>query len=645
VHKEQIENGEIGRRVAEDSPLAIYIFQGGKLKFFNDAFIELSGYSRGELSRIDYLALIHPDFRDVIVKQTELALSGATSGLPQEPEVLMLRKNGDLRWVQIRPRIIEYASKSAVLGMAADVTERKHAEELLRKSEMRYRLLVENLSDVIWIVNLDTPKRLEYVSPSVTQLLGYTVEEAMSKRMEEVFTLASLTVMHTLAEGLPATDRGQHNQHEPLTLDLDLIRKDGSKVSVEVKCSVMRGTRAQPASILAVARDITERKALEAERLDIERKAQTASRLAAIGEMAASIAHEINNPLTSVIGFSDLLMRREVPETVRKDLEIIGEGAKRVASIVKRLSVFARQSKPLRRRIDINEIVENAVRLRAYHLRTSGIEVETDLDPDLPETLADGGQLGEVFINIIANAETEMNLVHGKGKLQVKSRKRDENIQISFQDDGPGISAENMRKLFRPFFTTRPVGTGTGLGLSVCYGIIAEHDGRIWAESEFGKGATFFIELPITRRRESAGEPGLKRKSLVKTLSGKVLVVDDEPTVREYLSQVLTEWGHQVDVAEDGHEALDMIRGSNYDAVLVDIKMPSMSGIELYRRLKKIDGETLAAKVIFVTGDVLEQETNAFISQSKIPLVTKPINLVDLNSKIATVLNSSRRRS
>jgi two-component system, NtrC family, sensor kinase len=634
---------EIGKTISEDSSLAIYVSQEGRLRYFNRAFIELFGYGKDELSRMDYLDLIYPDFRDLVVKQTEMALAGATTNLPDEFEIRALSKNGEPKRVQIRSRIIEYFGKPAILGIAANVTERKPAEELLKESEGRYRLLAENLSDVVWIVNKDTPNRVEYISPSVIQLLGYTVEEAMSKKIEEVFVTSSFeTLMETLARLLPAEN---FEQNKPVTLELEMIRKDGKIVSVEVKYSVIKADGSHSSSILAVARDITDKKVLEAERSDIERKALAASRLEAIGEMAAGIAHEINNPLASVIGFSDLMLHRDLPETVRKDLEIINEGARRVELIVKRLSLFARQTRPLRKRIDINEIVENAISLKEYHLRTAGIEVETDLDPGLPVTLADGGQLGEVFLNIISNAETEMNLTHGRGKLQVRTGQREGNIQISFKDDGPGISAESMKKLFRPFFTTRPVGMGTGLGLSVCYGIISEHGGRIWAESEFGKGATFFIELPITRKREPKSELNLINTDLDKVSKGKVLVVDDEPTIRDYLSQVLKRWGHQVTVVEDGYEALARIKDSRYDVILTDIKMPSMNGIELYRRIKKIGDKKLETRVIFITGDVLEVKTVAFIYDNKVPLVTKPIELDDLNNKIKTILRSTKKHS
>ncbi|HEX76347.1 MAG TPA: hypothetical protein G4O12_07205, partial [Dehalococcoidia bacterium] len=279
----------------------------------------------------------------------------------------------------------------------------------------------------------------------------------------------------------------------------------------------------------ASQREIAERKRMEEERMELERKAHLSSHLASVGEMASGIAHEINNPLTGVIGFSQLLLQRDIPEDIREDVKTIHDGAQRVAGIVKRLLTFARQYKPERNYVNINDIVETTLALRAYELKTGNIEVTTQLAPDLPGTVADAGQLQQVFLNLIINAETEMKLAHGKGKLIIKTEKVDSTIKISFRDDGPGIAEENLERIFSPFFTTRKVGQGTGLGLSVCHGIIAEHEGRIYAESQLHKGATFIVELPIITKLEqlepsepSVGEPQ-------KVTKARMLIVDDEP--------------------------------------------------------------------------------------------------------------------
>ena len=390
-------------------------------------------------------------------------------------------------------------------------------------------------------------------------------------------------------------------------------------------------------STIEVFRDITERKRAEVEKKEMEQKVQLSDRLASIGEMASGIAHEINNPLTGVIGFSELLMEKDVPEDIRKDLEIIHDGSQRVAGIVRGLLTFARQHKSERTYSDINQLVDNTVALRAYALETSNIRVAVVLDPDLPWTMADAGQLQQVFLNIIINAETEMKKACGKGNLIIKTERIADTIRISFKDDGPGIAKENIGKVFDPFFTTKEVGEGTGLGLSLCHGIITEHSGQLYAESEPGKGATFIIELPAVAEEEREELTGPADEP-VKIAGARILVVDDEPTILEFLSHLLAAEGHQVETADNSSDALEMIRSRRYSLILSDIKLPDMSGIELYQHIKKI-APSLTKRVVFITGDVTGSDTRKFLTENKAPYVTKPFDIKQLKEELNRILN------
>jgi CheY-like chemotaxis protein len=329
-------------------------------------------------------------------------------------------------------------------------------------------------------------------------------------------------------------------------------------------------------------------------------------------------------------------MQEDVPEHIKNDLEIIRDGAKRVASIVKGLLTFARQSKPERTVVDINQVIEVCLRLRAYELETSNIKVVTNLAPDLPLTIADPGQLQQVFLNLLINAEMEVKLAHGKGKLIIKAEQVDNNIRISFKDDGPGIAKENLEKIFDPFFTTREIGKGTGLGLSICHGIVTEHGGRIWAESKLGKGATFIVELPIVTEEKPPRRTKVARK-LERATKGKILVVDDEPVVRRLLSQILTAEGHEVEATDDGKDALNRIKGNRYSLILLDMKLPGMSGSELYERIKEIS-ESLAQRVVFITGDVMGADTEAFLARTEVPYIHKPFDVKQLKAEIGRLL-------
>jgi len=251
-------------------------------------------------------------------------------------------------------------------------------------------------------------------------------------------------------------------------------------------------------SLWRVIRYAIERKRMEAEKGEIERKAQLTHRLASIGALASGVAHEINNPLTGVIGYSQLLLdRKDIPKDMRQDIEIINEGAQRVADIVKKLLAFACQTKPEQRYVNINELIRNTLDLQAYALAADNIKVSLHPDCDLPMTIADPAQLQQVFLDLIMNAQSAMKSTRKSGNLSIKTAYVDNVIRIFFKDNGPGIPKKNLETIFDPFFTTKEVGQGTGLGLSVCHGIVTEHKGKIWVESELGKGATFIVELPI----------------------------------------------------------------------------------------------------------------------------------------------------
>jgi len=341
-----------------------------------------------------------------------------------------------------------------------------------------------------------------------------------------------------------------------------------------------------------------------------------------------------------VVGFSEMLLEKDLPDDLREDVGIIHDGSQRVAGIVKRLLTFARQYKPVQSRTDINEIIESTLALRKYSLETGNIEVNTLLDAELPWTMADAGQLQQVFMNIIVNAESEMKQAHGSGKLTIKTERIGNTIRISFADDGPGIAKENIGKVFDPFFTTREVGEGTGLGLSLSYGIITEHKGTLYVKSRLGKGATFIIELPIVAEEEEKIEVVEAAKEDGKAIGGRILVVDDEPTILAFLKRVLGGEGYEVETVSSGREALGMIKNKRYGLILCDIKLPGLSGVELYEQIEKV-APSLQNRVIFITGDVTSTDTQAFLEKTEAPYVTKPFDIAKLKEEVKRVIVSA----
>ena len=247
----------------------------------------------------------------------------------------------------------------------------------------------------------------------------------------------------------------------------------------------------------ALRRRVAELEGLEDEQRRAEEQLIITDRLASIGELAAGIAHELNNPLTSVIGFSQLLLNKDIPEEIREDVGIIYSEARRAADVMKNLLIFARKHSPVKTLINVNSVIEKVLQLRAYEHKVENIQVVTRFAADLPLAMIDDFQMQQVFLNIIINAEHFMREAHQRGTLTITTRHIGNIIRVSFKDDGPGISEEDLGRLFDPFFTTKEVGEGTGLGLSICHGIVTEHRGRIHAEGKRGRGATFVVELPV----------------------------------------------------------------------------------------------------------------------------------------------------
>jgi signal transduction histidine kinase len=269
-----------------------------------------------------------------------------------------------------------------------------------------------------------------------------------------------------------------------------LLRKDGGEVPGLVSARPLFREE-EYMGTLATFTDLTGRKEMEQQLIQ-------AGKLAAIGQLVAGVAHELNNPLTSVVGYSELLMGADCSEGIKRDLEKINRQGVRAARIVENLLTFARRREPRKESININEVIERSLELQAHQLELNRISIVRELDEALPPIVADPFQMQQVFMNIISNAHQVLRDWGGERRLRVRSELAGDMIHLEFADSGPGIPAEVMRRLFEPFFTTREVGEGTGLGLSIAHGIVEAHGGSIWAESEVGKGTTFRVRLPIS---------------------------------------------------------------------------------------------------------------------------------------------------
>jgi signal transduction histidine kinase/CheY-like chemotaxis protein len=366
-------------------------------------------------------------------------------------------------------------------------------------------------------------------------------------------------------------------------------------------------------------------------------------KLSGIGEFVAGVAHELNNPLTSVMGFSELLAKADTNPQHQRFLEMISKSAQRCHKIVQSLLSFARRRAPERKLSSINELVESAVEFLQYQLRTSNIEVVTRLDAHLPKAMVDPHQIQQVFLNIINNARQAIEGHQPKGSIRIATETCGQVVRITFQDNGPGIDEKNLSKVFDPFFTTKEIGKGTGLGLSLSYGTVKEHGGAISVRSKPGEGATFVIELPLA----TAIEDGTREKersipALVPASEGigkRVLVIDDEEAILQMVRETLAGQGYEVDVVRDGESALSRLGQTSYDLTICDWKMPGLNGQQIYERVRA-SNPALSERMIFFTGDVINEKAERFLRESRRVCLSKPFSLVEFRAAIGKALAS-----
>ena len=364
-------------------------------------------------------------------------------------------------------------------------------------------------------------------------------------------------------------------------------------------------------------------------------------KLSGIGEFVAGVAHELNNPLTTVMGFSELLERANTNPQHKRQLEMIRKSAQRCQKIVQSLLSFARRHQPERKLSSINEMIEGAVEFLQYQLRTSNIEVVTRLAPDLPKAMVDPHQVQQVFLNIINNARQAIEAHQPEGCIRLTTETCGQNARILLQDDGPGIPEGNLSKVFDPFFTTKEVGKGTGLGLSLCYGIIKEHGGTITVRSKPGHGATFVIDLPLftgaVEPREQVEAPATLSPEAREGVGKRVLVIDDEDAILQMVRETLSEYGYEVDIARDGEAALRRLDKTPYDLALCDWRMPGLNGQQVYERLC-VSNPALSRRMIFITGDVINESAQKFLRDRHKVCLTKPFSLADFRAAIGKAL-------
>ena len=494
-------------------------------------------------------------------------------------------------------------------------------------------------------------------NPHLKSIFGYPSDAAES--LVQPFDVARFVdpqARHDLIEKL---DRDGHVTEHLLRLR----RVDGAPIWVEVSATASYPQAPSPKpqapslSIEAIVRDVSERKKREDQSRDGRYQMLQAEKMAALGQTISGVAHELNNPLATILSWSERLAERNVDEKTKHGLEVILGEAERAARIVRNLLTFARKRQTTRAMVDLSQVVRETLALRSYEQKVSNIHVVEALATGLPEVFADGHQIKQVLLNLIINAEQACLGANGRGTIVVRTTYDSDrgSAVLEVNDDGPGIPEDRQGKVFDPFFTTKEVGQGTGLGLTVAYAIAREHGGRIWLESkpvtapkgpagarpvrrspegEGGSakaGTSFFVELPVSGQHLNppAARAPQQPISLEAFKGLRVLVVEDEPALAQAVSEALTDAGFKVDRASDGEEGLTRLTEANYDLIVCDLKMPRIDGMQFYRAMAAAT-PALARRVIFVTGDVAGTDAERFLEETGCRWLSKPFRLGDL---------------
>ncbi len=507
------------------------------------------------------------------------------------------RRFFDLSITPIQDRREEVTGRVIILR---DITDRQTAESALRESEEKYRLLADNISDVIWVLDLNM--RAIYCSPSVRQLLGYTPDEYLAKGIEEIVAPSSFqSAMEVIAEELEIDKKEPKDLSRSRAVELELIRKDGSTVWTNIRARFVRDSNGRAVQILGVSRDISDSKKAVEERRRMEERLRQAEKMEALGTLAGGVAHDLNNILSGIVSYPDLILMELPEESPLKDAIVtIRESGQRAAAVVQDLLTLARRGVVSTEVLNLNNVISDYLKtpeqehIQAYQ---PNVRFEIRLEPGLLPMKGSRVHLSKTIMNLLLNAAEAMP---GRGVVTITTmvqyldrpvkgydevREGDYAVLV-VSDTGKGISAEDQGRIFEPFYTKKVMGrTGTGLGLAVVWGTVKDHNGYIAVQSEEGRGTAFSLYFPMAREALTSDQPPISLNNYL----GKgetILVVDDLKELRDLAVAMLTKLNYQVHSASNGEEAVQYMKAGQADLLVLDMIMdPGIDGLETYRRI------------------------------------------------------------
>jgi PAS domain S-box-containing protein len=599
----------------------------GKLEDINPALVRMLGYENRQelLGRPLSEFFLQPDEWETERRQL------AQSDVMQGHEALLRRRDGSpLAALHASALIRDTAGRvRRRQGTLVDISERHQIEKSLQREQEFARRLVESFPDLV--IALDRQGRYTFVSPRSKELLGFSPEGLIGSSFTEHVE------PHSRREVQAFLDAITSGQCANGSSEFLFRRSDNEARLFRATGSPLMDPSGRIAGVIAAARDITDSKRMEQQLIQSER-------LAAMGQMIAGVAHELNNPLTAVLGVTELLRDSSAEESARRQLEIAHRQARRAAQIVQSLLTFSRPPQPRKICLNLSELIERSLQLHEHSLRSNRITVDFSAPPDLPLILGDTSQLTQVFLNLIANAEQAIREIRDHGTLRIRVTRAADRVVATFQDDGAGIPQEILPKIFDPFFTTKRPGRGTGLGLSICLAILREHNGEIEAQPLPPGGSLFTIWLPIARGTALfLAEP---KEAVAASSSGEVprkagaeysvLVVDDEESIREMIREGLSARGFYVQAAAGVEEALAVMARRTFHAVLCDLNLRAgggaeASGLGLYAAVRNAQrpGEHTPF-FLFMSGELAPAAVTQQLAQVGARTIQKPFRISDL---------------
>ena len=604
--------------VIDNAALAIVAYDvDGHVTLWNPGAARMFGWSAEEALHRPPL-FVPDDRRAEFCQKLERALHGEVF-----PATEFTRLTRDGRLIDVIAAVAPLRDADGhtrgTVAIHRDITGQK-------RLEAQHRLVLAALeASANAVVITDRDGRITWVNPAFSCLTGWSTEDALGQTPR--LLKSGLQAASVYAE-LWATILAGRAWHGEIVNR----RRDGSLYTEEMTITPVPDEHGEVTHFIAVKQDVTARRQAE----DALRRTE---RLVEMGTLLAGVAHELNNPLAVVLGQAQLLRHAAGDGPLATRADKIRQAAERCARIVRNFLALARQRPPERQEVRLDQVVREAVELLAYPLRVGDIEVTLSLADELPPLWADPQQLHQVVVNLVTNAYTAMQEASPPRRLTLATRydPGPPRLTLEVADTGPGIPPGVQQRIFEPFFTTKSVGQGTGLGLSLCQGIVETHGGSIRVESRPGHGTRFVVELPVTPPPQAGQTTDDSATEPHSTPSQTILVVDDESEVADLLAEILTAAGHRVDTAANGRLALDKLQTRAYDLILTDLRMPEVDGPTFYRELQRRDPQ-LCRRVIFLTGDTLGPHIEEFLNEAGRPCLNKPFDQEEIRRAIRQAL-------